>query len=49
MCEKGVEKYLFVVLESEVNVVVVIEEDELELVCIKWFNLKLMDSEEVIL
>lgn len=26
-----------------------VEEDELEFVCIKWFDLKLMDVEEVIL
>ncbi len=49
MREKGAEKYLFAALESEANVAVATEEDELELVRTKRFNLKPMDSEEAIL
>lgn len=49
MREKGAEKYQFAALESEANVAVATEEDELELVRTKRFNLKPMDSEEAIL
>lgn len=51
MREKGAEKYLFAALEGDPSVAVAAEtdEEELELVRTKRFNLKPMDSEEAIL
>ncbi|WP_226639143.1 ribosome hibernation-promoting factor, HPF/YfiA family [Priestia flexa] len=51
MREKGAEKYLFSALEGDSSVAVAAEtdEEELELVRTKRFNLKPMDSEEAIL
>ncbi|TYR80114.1 ribosome-associated translation inhibitor RaiA [Priestia megaterium] len=51
MREKGAEKYIFAALKSDANVAVATEaeEDELELVRTKRFNLKPMDTEEAIL
>ena len=46
MREKGAEKYLFAALESEANVAVATEEDELELVRTKRFNLQTLYIEE---